>query len=270
MKEQDLQKLFIESLLSGEIQGISEIIDIPSFQKAEKIIRIKKEGYFRYFDLVIGVISLQRDLSTRIKVDSIEAYDRYQNLMMRTSELIAFAMEENCRADSIDLIPVEFKSDNDSLDERLPRQVINAILAFGRSVVVFDKRHTARIQKYGLFRLLPASIIGYSIDNKFIVISSDKRIIGESLVRPQKSAFAKILRDNGLMDNLTAVYSHISMAQRIYQKMLFNQIFEERIDLLKDEIEFLSGLKRHSYAHEKEQIKKIVRESINRKITDYV
>ena len=131
MKEQDLQKLFIESLLSGEIQGISELIDIPSFQKAEKIIRIKKEGYFRYFDLVIGVISLQRGLSTRIKVDSIEAYDRYQNLMMRTSELIAFAMEENCRADSIDLIPVEFKSDNDSLDERLPRQVINAILAFG-------------------------------------------------------------------------------------------------------------------------------------------
>ena len=130
MKEQDLQKLFIESLLSGEIQGISEIIDIPSFQKEEKIIRIKKEGYFRYFDLVIGVISLQRGLSTRIKVDSIEEYDRYQNLMMRTSELIAFAMEENCRADSIDLIPVEFKSDNDSLDERLPRQVINAILAF--------------------------------------------------------------------------------------------------------------------------------------------
>jgi hypothetical protein len=104
MKEQDLQKLFIESLLSGEIQGISEIIDIPSFQKAEKIIRIKKEGYFRYFDLVIGVISLQRGLSTRIKVDSIEAYDRYQNLMMRTSELIAFAMEENCRAGSIDFL----------------------------------------------------------------------------------------------------------------------------------------------------------------------
>src|SRR5687767_29675 len=257
MKEQDLQKLFIESLLSGEIQGISEIIDISSFQKAEKIIRIKKEGYFRYFDLVLGVISLQRDLPTRIKVDSIEAYDRYQNLMMRTSELIAFAREENCRADSIDLIPVEFKSDNDSLDERLPRQVINAILAFGRSVVVFDKRHTTRIQKYGLFRLLPASIIGYSIDNKFMVISSDKRIVGESLVRPQKSAFAKILRDNGLTDNLTAVYSHISMTQRIYQKMLFNQIFEERIDLLKEEIEFLAGLKRHSYAHEREQLKKI-------------
>ena len=68
-------------------------------------------------------------------------------------------------------IPVEFKSDNDSLDERLPKQVINPILAFGRSVVVFDKIHTSRIQKFGLFRLLPATIIGYSFDNKFRVIS---------------------------------------------------------------------------------------------------
>lgn len=270
MKEQGLQKLFIESLLSGEIQGISEIIEIPSLQKPERIIRIKKEAYFRYFDLVIGVINLQRNLQTRTKADSIDIYDRYHNLIMCTSELLAFAREENCKVDSIDLIPVEFKSDNDSLDERLPRQVINAILAFGRSVVVFDKIHTARIQKYGLFRLLPASIIGYSNDNKFKVISSEKRIVGDCLVKPQKSVFAKILRDNGLMDNLTAVYSHVSVIQRIYQKMLFNQMFEERVDLLKEEIEFLSGLNRPPYFHEKEQIKKIIRESTNKKITDYV
>jgi hypothetical protein len=270
MKEQDLQKMFIESLLSGAIQGISEIIEIPSLQKPERIIRIKKEAYFRYFDLVIGVINLQRNLQTRTKADLIDIYDRYHNLIMRTSELLAFAREENCKVDSIDLIPVEFKSDNDSLDERLPRQVINAILAFGRSVVVFDKIHTARIQKYGLFRLLPASIIGYSNDNKFKVISSEKRIVGDCLVKPQKSVFAKILRDNGLMDNLTAVYSHVSVIQRIYQKMLFNQMFEERVDLLKEEIEFLSGLDRPPNFHEKKQIKKIIQESTNKKITDYV
>jgi hypothetical protein len=269
MDEQDLEKLFIESLLTGEIQGIDEIIDRPSLQKAERIVRIKKEAYFRYFDLVIGIITIQRNLPTGIKIESIDMYDRYHNLTMRTSELLAFAREENCRVDLVDLIPVEFKSDNDSLDERLPRQVINAILAFGRSVVVFDKRHTSRIQKYGLFRLLPASIIGYSTDNRFKVISSDKRIIVDSMVRPQKSAFAKILRDNGLIDNLTAIYSHIGMTQRIYQKMLFNQIFEEKIELLQGEIEFLSGLNKNPKFHEKEQIRKIVRESVNRKITDY-
>ena len=146
MNEQDLQKLFIESLLSGKIQGIDDIIDISSLQKAERIVRIKKEAYFRYFDLVIGIISLQRNLPTMIKIESIDMYDRYHNLTMRTSELLAFAREENCRVDLVDLIPVEIKSDNDSFDERLPRQVINAILAFGRSVVVFDKKHTARIQ----------------------------------------------------------------------------------------------------------------------------
>jgi hypothetical protein len=119
MKEQDLQKLFIESLISGEIQGIGEILDVPSFQKEEMIMRIKKEAYFRYFDLVIGVINLKRNLPVRTKVETPQMYDKYQNLIMRTSELLAFAREENCRIDLIDLIPVEFKSDNDSLDERL-------------------------------------------------------------------------------------------------------------------------------------------------------
>jgi hypothetical protein len=269
MNEQDLQKLFIDSLLSGEILGLDEIIDIPLPQKAERIVKIKKEAYFRYFDLVLGFISLQRNLPATIKKNSIETYDRCYNLTMRTSELLAFAREENCRVDLVDLIPVEFKSDNDSLDERLPRQVINAILAFGRSVVVFDKRHTSRIQKNGLFTLLPASIIGYSSDNRFKVISSDKRIIVNSLVKPQKSTIARILSDNGLIDNLTAIYSHLDFTQRIYQKMLFNQIFEEKIALLQEEVEFLSRLNKSPNFHEKEQIKKIVRESINRKITDY-
>ena len=99
MNEQDLQKLFIDSLLSGEIQGIDEIIDIPSPQKAERIVRIKKEAYFRYFDLVLGIISLQRNLPTTINIKSIDMYDRYHNLTMRTSELLAFAREENCRVD---------------------------------------------------------------------------------------------------------------------------------------------------------------------------
>jgi hypothetical protein len=269
MNAKDLQELFIESLLSGQIHGIDEIVDIPSFQKGERIVRIKKEAFFRYFDLVIGIISLQRNLPTRIKIESIDMYDRYHNLTMRTSELLAFAREENCRVDLVDLIPVEFKSDDDSLDERLPRQVINAILAFGRSVVVFDKRYTERIKKYGLFRLLPASIIGYSVDDKFKVISSDKRIIGESLVKPQKSTFAKILSENGLIDNLTAIYSHIGMAHRIGQKMLFNQIFEEKIHLLQEEVEFLSGLDKNPKFYERKEIKKILKESINRKITDF-
>ena len=187
MNEQELQKLFLGSLFSGEIQGIDEIFNVPSLQKTKRIVRLKREAYFRYFDLVIGVISLLKNSSIGIKAESVDMYDRYQNLIMRTSELLAFAKEENYRIDLVDVFPVEFKSDNDSLDERLPKQVINAIMAFGRSVVVFDKIHTSRIQKFGLFRLLPASIIGYSMDNKFNVISSNKHIIGASLVRPQKS-----------------------------------------------------------------------------------
>jgi hypothetical protein len=269
MKELDLQKLFVDSLLSGQIEGLNKIIDIPSFQNIDRIVRIKREAYFRYFDLVIGVICPQSKMLIKSKSNSIDVYEKHQNLLLRTSELLAFAGEENCRVDSIDLIPVEFKSDSDSLDERLPRQVINAILAFGRSVVVFDKEHTSRLQKHGLFRLLPASIIGYSRDDTFKVISSEKRIIVDSLVKPQRSAFARILRDNGLMDNLNVINSHLGMTQRIYQKFLFNQIFEEKIELLPEEIEFLSGLSIKPTFHEKKIIRKIVNESMNRKITDF-
>lgn len=270
MKEQDLKKRFVQSLLSGEIKGAVDGMDIPFIQKKGKIIRLKDEAYFRYFDLVIGIISIKRDLSEKIKIDSVEAYDRYHNIIMRTSELKTFAREEKCRIDSIDLIPVEFKSDNDTLDERLPKQVISAIMAFGRSIVVFDKGHAARVRKHGLFRLLPATIIGYSVENNFEVISSYGDIISDSLVKPPKSAYAKLLRDNGLIDKLSSVYPHISMIQRICQKTMFNQIFEEKIELLDEEIDFLSELGRKPDTHEKKDIKKLVEQSINMKITDYV
>jgi hypothetical protein len=270
MKEEDLKRLFIESLLSGEIKGLSNEIDLPSHENRKKTIRIKEEAYFKHFDLIIGVISSHDDLPIRTKIESVEEYDRNLNLIMRSSELNAFATEEKCRIDSIDLFPVEFKSDDDSLDERLPNQVINAILAFGRSVLVFDKRHTLRMQNHGTFRLLPATIIGYSDDNKFRVVSSYKKFIVDCLVKPQRSIFAKVLKDNGLINSLPIIYSHINMVQRIYQKMLFNQISREKIFLLNEEIEFLSTIKKNSYVNEKEQMRKLIQESVNYKITEYM
>ena len=47
-----------------------------------------------------------------------------------------FAKSEKCSVDSISFYPVELKSNSDTLDARLPNRIINAILTFGRSIVV--------------------------------------------------------------------------------------------------------------------------------------
>ena len=60
---------------------------------------------------------------------------------MRSGLYTKFALKEKCRIDSIEFYPIEIKSDQDSLDERLTHQVLNALLFFGRSIVVLDAKH---------------------------------------------------------------------------------------------------------------------------------
>lgn len=65
---------------------------------------------------------------------------------MRTALLSQFAKRERCRIDWIRFYPIEIKSDNDFLDERLINQVLNAILTFERSIIVLDERHTRKVK----------------------------------------------------------------------------------------------------------------------------
>ena len=53
-----------------------------------------------------------------------------------------FASQEKCRIDCIRFYPIEVKSDDDVFKhERLPKQIIDAILTLGLSVLVLDKNH---------------------------------------------------------------------------------------------------------------------------------
>lgn len=67
--------------------------------------------------------------------------DFYNSMLMRTGQLMKFAKREKCSLESISFYPVELKSNSDTLDARLPNQIINAILKFGRSIVVLDEKH---------------------------------------------------------------------------------------------------------------------------------
>jgi hypothetical protein len=78
---------------------------------------------------------------------------------MRSGLFTKFALKEKCRIDSVAFYPVEIKSDHDSLDERLAHQVLNALLFFGRSIVVLDSKHCEEKGARKLCRYLPATFL---------------------------------------------------------------------------------------------------------------
>src|SRR5437764_14831086 len=69
----------------------------PSSASTDIDIKIKDEGYFRSFDLVIAVIDKRRSGKSNIIYDSIESYDNYLNILMRSGILTQFAKSEKCR-----------------------------------------------------------------------------------------------------------------------------------------------------------------------------
>lgn len=141
MNEKELKSTFISSIYSGHIRdsifpsALSTEVTAPN-RKIE--IRIKDEGYFRSFDLVIAVVEKRYDSDIK---STVEGYENYHNILMRTALLNQFVKRERCRIDWIRFYPVEIKSDDDVLDERLTNQVLNAILTFGRSIVVLRKAY---------------------------------------------------------------------------------------------------------------------------------
>jgi len=139
MKEKHLKSLFIKSLHAGHIGGN----DLFSTEDSDIEIKIKDEGYFRNFDLVVAIIKRRND--SDIQFDSTDSYDNYVNII-----LTQFAHKEKCRIDWISFFPVELKSDYDVLDDRLPNQILNAILTFGRAILVLDKNHCERAKLKGI------------------------------------------------------------------------------------------------------------------------
>ncbi|MEW6604466.1 MAG: hypothetical protein AB1351_07220, partial [Thermoproteota archaeon] len=126
MNEKELKLLFCSALRTGHIKN-NDLVPTSD-------IRIVQEAHSRSFDLLIAAITKESDNS----------YAHCNNLLMRTQLLGTFAKSEKCRIDCIQFYPVEVKSDYDTLDERLPNQILDAILAFGRSVLVLDKNHSKK------------------------------------------------------------------------------------------------------------------------------
>jgi hypothetical protein len=178
-----------------------------------------------------------------------------------------FALHERCRIDCIRFYPVELKSDDDVLDERLPKQIMDAILAFGLSILVLDKNHSKRARSLGKF--LPATLICYTgIDDHFEVVSTFDRIISSGVLNIKKTVLAKVLEGTDIGNK---AYSRLVALEHILQKILFNQIYFENLGMTERELEFLqmiAGIKPPP-RQEKKKLSKLIKETANAKMTDY-
>lgn len=245
MNERELKLLFCSALRSGHIKN-NDLIP-------ESDIRIVQEAHSRSFDLMIAAITKEPS----------DDYAHYNNMLVRTQLLERFAKNEKCRIDCVRFYPVEVKSDDDTLDERLPNQIIDAIMAFGLSVLVLDKNHSKKARS---LRFLPATIICYTgTDDYFEVSSTFDRLVSSTVFNLQKTSLARAL---GGADG--RAYSRLVVIERIMQKLAFNQIYFENLGLTMEELEFLqviTGVRAPSDGRKK--LSKLVQETGNAKLTDY-
>jgi hypothetical protein len=265
MNEGELKDLFVSSIESRHIfdRKNREL----SFLKPDCEFRVKNEGYFGQFDLVIAVFQKAKNIKTWDS-DRTEAY---HDILMRTGQLTEVARAEKCRIDSISLYPVELKSNCDTLDGRLPNQILDAILTFGRSIVVLDKKHVNK-NSLKFLRLLPATIIGYTgMKDHFEVLSVYSRIVNTGMFSLSKRRFAKTLIENGIHEGIDRIYRRLQTLERINQKLIFNELYDSNPGFLKEEIEYLSHISKLqvTMTYEK-QIEACILESKDNKITDYL
>jgi hypothetical protein len=141
----------------------------------------------------VAIIKKRND--SDIQFDSTDSYDNYLNIIRRTGQLNQFAHKERCRIDWISFFPVGLKSDDDVLDDRLPNQILNAILTFGRAILVLDKKHSERVKLRGILNLIPATIIGYTgREDYFEVLSVFRRFITTNMIGLNKKRLVKLLK----------------------------------------------------------------------------
>jgi hypothetical protein len=265
MDEKNLKRLFVQSINSGHINGNNFLP--TSSEDLQFEIRVKDEGYYRNFDLVIALIKKRE--SPQIDYNWMDPSDTCLNMIMRSGQLIEFAQKERTRIDWITFYPIELKSDDDVLDARLSNQILNAILTFGKSILVLDTDHSKRIKSKGVLSLIPATVIGYTgRSDHFEVISKFDRFITDGIFCIDKRKLTKLLLNNEINPTSSTINCFMNL-KRICQKIIFGQVYDEYIGLMKEEVDFILKLVDIKPFNTRKLVRSLIKQTTNNKITDY-
>lgn len=240
--------------------------------KPDNIVEIKNEGLNRKFDLVLALIKTKEIESKEIKSRSIEIDDDIKSIFFRNVLLKSISEKYKIKIQNILLYPIEIKSDKDRLDERLANQMIEAILIFGRSIIVLDNDHAIRMKKNGICKMMPSTILGYTNEKKvFVILNKYNRIFSDSLLNVNKNNLIRLLRKSKVDINYNNLYRNLRNIQIINQKLIYNQIFRYEYSLYEDEIEFIKNFSSiNQKISLKKEIIKLIKDSKNYKITEFI
>ena len=237
----------------------------------EKYIEIKNEALDRKFDFILAVCRTKNVKKKDISNSAIELNDDLKNIFVRSTLLNTISENYKVNIEKIILYPIEIKSNKDKLDGRLANQVIEAILSFGRSIVILDSIHSSKILKSGLSRILPSTLIGYfEKTDKFAVINRHGRVYSDSLLNVNKILLTRTLEKVDSQINVTKLYNNLRRLQSIHQRLIYNQIFNSGQFLLEDEVLFMKELSSLNLkVNVKREIIKAIQQHKNFKITDF-
>ncbi len=268
MNEIELKRKFIEFLRSNSNHDFFSGYDY----KPNNIIEIKNEGLNKKFDLVLAMIKTKEMDLKKIKNKSIEIDEDLKSIFFRNQLLKSISDIYKVKIQNLIIYPIEIKSDKDKLDERLSNQIIEAILTFGRSVIILDNDHASRIKKNGLHKIIPSTIIGYLNDKQiFTLIKRYNRVFSDSLLNINKINLLRTLEKSKIDINYNNLYRNLRNIQKINQKLVYNQIFNYESTLFDDEIDFIKSFSdiKQKISFKKEIIS-LVKESKNYKITEFI
>lgn len=267
MNEIQLKNKFIEFL---ELNPSNNFFGEQG-ELGRKYFEIKNEALNKKFDFILAVVKMNKINSREIKTESIEFNNDLKNIFTRNLLLKKISKDYKIKIQNLIIYPIEIKSDKDKLDDRLANQVIEAILSFGRSMVILDNKHSLKIMKNGLQKILPSTLIGYlPKEDQFKIINEYHRVFSDSLLNINKTDLIRTLEKSNCKINYGKLYRNLRSMQLINQKLVYNQIFNNDNFLLDEELTFIEKL---SLIDQKISIKKEILKTIKQykdyKITDF-
>lgn len=269
MNEIQLKNRFLQYLYNNPKNNLLGL----DYGKSFSFLEIKNEALHRKFDLVLAIIMANRYVSKGVTTNAIELDDNLKNLFTRGILFKRISEKYKIKIQNLIILPIEIKSNKDKLDDRLGNQIVDAILSFGRSIVILDSDHSSHMKKNRLVKLFPSTVIGYDdVGDDFILLNRFNRIFADSLLNISRVDLIRTLGINNIDKiNLRRLQKNLKCIQTINQKIIFNQVFSSDYFLLDEEIKFIQqfSLIDHKISIKKE-IMKSIKESKDCKITDFI